>query len=90
MWKNRVSERNSKNAILTIIPIYFVTAVTIEQLDAYLCYFVTEVRREDGQEYICILLRVYFSLGVLCKELHFLLVCHHIIYLKILCCKGFN
>ena len=78
MWKNRVSERNSKSAILTIIPIYFVTAATIEQSDAYLCYFVTEVRRKDGQEYISSLGFTYISLGVLCKELHILLVCRHL------------
>ena len=44
VWKDRVSERNSKSAMLAIIPIDFVETARIEQWNAYLCYFVTEIR----------------------------------------------
>ena len=51
VWKDWASERNSKSAMLASIPIDFVEAARIEQLEAYLCYFVTEIRRKNGQEY---------------------------------------
>ena len=38
VWKDWASERNSKSTMLAIIPIDFVEAARIEQLDAYLCY----------------------------------------------------
>ena len=44
VWNDWASERNSKSKMLASIPIDFVEAARIEQLDAYLCYFVTEIR----------------------------------------------